>query len=133
MNRISTITRRHLIPITLTAFNFMAFGPLGAMAALQGPPGGVPISEEFTTLEALFDFLKTVVQWILVFGLLVAVAAIIWGGIKYVTAGGNSEKAGEGAKIVGYSLLGVAIMVLAYALVNIIASVFGVNNAPNIR
>jgi len=65
-----------------------------------------------------------VLKWPWITGLIIAVGMIIWGGIKYVTAGGNQEKAGEGAKIVGYSLLGVAIMVLAFALVNIVASIF---------
>ena len=80
MNRIIQITRRHLVYTSALIVGFMAFGPR-AFAELQGP-NNVPISDEFDSLQKLFDFLKTIVQWLLVFGLLIAVAMIIWGGIK---------------------------------------------------
>ena len=130
MNRTIQITRRHLASIGAAVVSFVALLPQVSFA-IQGP-GNVPIAKSINNLEEVFDFLKVIVQWFLVFGLLLAVAMIIWGGIKYVTAGGNSEKAGDGAKIVGYALLGVAVMVLAWALVNIVASFLGVSNVRSL-
>jgi len=129
VNRIIQITRRHLVSVIATLANIMILAPT-SVGAFTGP-GDVPIAPGIGSIEEVFDFLKVIVQWLLVFGLLLAVAMIIWGGIKYITAGGNQEKAGEGAKIVGYSLIGVAVMVLAYALVNIVASFLGVSG--NVR
>ena len=123
MNRIIQITRRYLtsMGVSLLAFLYPAMGL--AQGFINDPPQ-VADRNPFVDLPTLLEFLRDAVGWLLAFGLIIAVGMIIWGGIKYVTAGGNQEKAGEGAKIVGYSLLGVAIMVLAFALVNIVASIF---------
>lgn len=127
MKKLVNSTRGYLATAGALVFGLLTIGVSSAQGQINGPRGGAPQAPGITDLQGVFDFLKVIVQWILAFGLLAAVAMIIWGGIKYVTAGGNSEKAGEGAKIVGYALVGVAVMVLAYALVNIVASVFGVD------
>lgn len=99
-----------------------------AIGVIEPPPKIAP--PEIDSIQKFFDLFKTLIGWLLAFAILIGVVAIIFGGITYVTAGGNSERAGTAAKVVGYALLGIAIMVLAFALVNIIASLVGANTTP---
>jgi type IV secretion system pilin len=55
----------------------------------------------------------------------VAVIVIVLAGIKFVTAGGEPAKIEEAKKMILYSVIGVAIMILANGLIQIIRNVLG--------
>jgi hypothetical protein len=48
------------------------------------------------------------------------VAAIIYGGFLYMTAGGNEDQAGTGKKAITAGIIGLAIVLSAWALTNFI-------------
>jgi TRAP-type C4-dicarboxylate transport system permease small subunit len=52
--------------------------------------------------------------------MVVAILMIIIGGFMYVTSAGSEERAKSGRKTVMYALMGVAVVILAYVLVNIV-------------
>ncbi len=52
----------------------------------------------------------------------IAVIFVIYGGILYVTAGGEQEKVDSGKKILMYAGAGLVIILLSFALVNTILS-----------
>ena len=102
--------------------------PAATLAAGDFYPDRPPITVPDSTINNIGDFyLATcaVTQWILVFGLIIGVAFVIWGGIKYVTAGGDSSGETDAKKIIRNALIGVVFLVLAVALVRMIASFFG--------
>ena len=47
---------------------------------------------------------------------IVAVVIILWGGFVWMTAGGNDEKVGEARKIIFSGIIGLAIVLSAYAI-----------------
>ena len=68
----------------------------------------------------------------MVFGLIIGVAFIIYGGVRYITSGGDENKSGDAKKTILTALVGVVFLVLAVALVRIVASFFGATNAQNL-
>ncbi|MBU2524777.1 pilin [Patescibacteria group bacterium] len=64
------------------------------------------------------NLIQTMLSFLLGFLGLVAVIMIIYGGILYVTAGGNEENATKGKKILMYAVVGIVIIFISYALVN---------------
>ncbi len=59
-----------------------------------------------------------IINYILMFLGLIAVAYIIWAGIKMVTSGGNESKVKEGQKTITYAVVGLLVIFLSYAIVN---------------
>jgi Type IV secretion system pilin len=58
-----------------------------------------------------------------------AVIAIIWGGFKYITSGGDSGKVGNAKSTLLYAVIGLAVAVVAQVIVNFVITES--NNAVN--
>ena len=52
----------------------------------------------------------------------VAVVIILFGGFKWMTAGGNEEKVGEARKLIIAGIIGLAIILSAYAIASFVIS-----------
>ena len=57
-----------------------------------------------------------IIQWILGLLGLIAVVMILIGGFKWMTAGGNDERVGQAKKWIFSGIIGLAIILSAYAL-----------------
>jgi len=75
-------------------------------------PENVPTSFDQAVINAT--------NWILGFVIMIAVLAVVWGGIQYLTSAGNEDQARSGKKTIQYALTGLVIAGLAYAIINII-------------
>jgi len=53
---------------------------------------------------------------------IVAVALVIWGGYMYMTAAGNEEQSADGRKIVVAGVVGLIIILAAYAIASFVVS-----------
>ena len=73
---------------------------------------GIAVEESFR------QFLITWTNFFLQFLALIAMIALIYAGFLYVTAAGNDEQAGKAKKIIGWVVIGIIVILLAYALVN---------------
>jgi len=62
-----------------------------------------------------------VIQWVLGILALVAVIMIIYGGFMWMTAGGNEEKVEKAKKIISAAVIGLIIVLLAWAIVIFVA------------
>ncbi|MDP3963722.1 MAG: hypothetical protein Q8Q39_04460 [bacterium] len=101
---------------------------LGRVALAIDRPSDFGIDVPTSDIDDIGDFYDVVcitTQWIMVFGLIVGVLFVIWGGVKYVTSGGDSSREGDAKKIIINAIIGVVFLVLAVAIVRIIASFFG--------
>lgn len=58
-----------------------------------------------------------IVQWVLGFLGLVAVIMILIGGFQWMTAGGNEEKVAGAKKIISAAVIGLIVILLAWAIV----------------
>ncbi|MFH1533416.1 MAG: PKD domain-containing protein [Nitrospirota bacterium] len=77
-------------------------------------------AEELTASTDLRDFIITIVNWALTFLGLISVLIIIYGGVLYVTSGGEEEKVQTGKKAITYAAIGILIILGSYAFVNTI-------------
>lgn len=57
---------------------------------------------------------------------ILAVIMIIYGGIRYTTSGGNQTHVTAGKNSLLYAIVGLIVAILAWAIVNFVASQFGV-------
>lgn len=64
-----------------------------------------------------------VINYILLFLGLIAVIMILWGGFQWLTAGGNEEKVDKAKKILTAAIIGLVIVLFAYAIANFVISV----------
>lgn len=112
------------------------FLPTGAVLALFGikkvfayspplPAASLVPSTEVNEIVEFYNIICVTTQWFLVFGLIIGVLFVIWGGIKYVTSHGDSTSESDAKKIIRNAMIGVAFLILAVALVRIVASFFG--------
>lgn len=52
---------------------------------------------------------------------------LMWGGIKYITSGGDSKNIEEANRIVTWALLGVLFLVIAFLVLRVVYAFTGVN------
>jgi len=66
------------------------------------------------------DIAERVIQFAMSFLGLIAVAIILYGGFKWMTAAGNDEKVDEAKKLIGAGIVGLIIIVAAYSIVTFV-------------
>lgn len=64
------------------------------------------------------SIITTVVNFALVIVGIIAVIYLIYGGITYVTAGGDAERAGKGRVTITNAIIGIVIIIAALAIYN---------------
>ncbi len=64
----------------------------------------------------IVDRIMTIGDWLFAGLMAVSSIFIVWGGINYVTSGGDSTKFEEGRKKITYALVGVAVAFLSKAI-----------------
>jgi TRAP-type C4-dicarboxylate transport system permease small subunit len=73
--------------------------------------------------KTLYDILLNIVSWILWLAGAFALIYLIYGGIIYITAAGNEEKTKAGKNAIVYAIIGIAIVVLSFVIVNWIGDI----------
>ncbi|PIT90760.1 MAG: hypothetical protein COU22_00405 [Candidatus Komeilibacteria bacterium CG10_big_fil_rev_8_21_14_0_10_41_13] len=63
---------------------------------------------------------STIINVLLGFLGIIAVVIILLGGFKWMTAGGNDEKTGEARKLIGAGVVGLIIILAAYAIASFV-------------
>lgn len=61
----------------------------------------------------------------MVFGLILGVLFIIYGGVRYITSGGDDTKAKDAKSTIFTAIVGVVFLLLAIAIIRMIAALFG--------
>lgn len=102
--------------LVAVASSLMTLGVPMALAQEVVPTGTINDIAGFRTLAT------TAMNWVFTFFLIVAVIFLIVGGFQYLTAGGDPEKQTGARSRIIYSLIGVAVAVLALTLIRIIGS-----------
>jgi hypothetical protein len=67
-----------------------------------------------------------IINWVLILAAALAIIYLVYGGIMYITAGGDAEKATKGRTAVVNAIIGIVIILLAFLLVTWVNSI--VNN-----
>lgn len=106
-------------------FSFLFLLPSRSFAVDLCPAG------QFDALCKLQLTDKNPIIWNVV-NILIVIAAIlslfflIWGGIKWITSGGDKTKVDEARKTLTAAIIGLIITLLAFFIITLIASLFGI-------
>lgn len=101
--------------LMIGALTFISVFPAIASA---GGAIGPPDKPEIVAEGSLRAIVLRIVNYFLGFLGLLAVIMVIYGGVTYVTAAGKDEAVGNAKKIIMYALIGIIIILLAFAIVN---------------
>ena len=81
----------------------------------ENPPENVPDDIEVAVMN--------LTNWILGFIAIIATLVIIYGGVMYLTAGGNEDTVANAKKTIAAGVIGMVIAGLAYAMVIVVSTV----------
>ena len=75
--------------------------------------------------QSLSDLIVNVIRLMLLFAGAIAVVFVIIGGYQYLVSAGNEEVAEKGKKTLINAIIGIVVVVLAYAIINVIVNLVG--------
>jgi len=70
-------------------------------------------------------------NWFFVIMSFLCIAVIVWAGVTYATAGGNEDKVQKAKSRLIYALIGITIVISAYAIIQLIKSLAQGNIFPS--
>lgn len=71
----------------------------------------------------LSDLLARILEWVTASIGIVALVVLVWGGVRYMTAGGNEERAAQAKKFMTYAVVGVAFSIGSLIVIRFIADI----------
>ena len=72
--------------------------------------------------KKISDLLTSIIQWLLGLVAMLALLALIVGGVRIMTAFGNEQQVAAGKKIILWAIIGLAVVLGAYAIITLISS-----------
>jgi hypothetical protein len=94
-----------------------------ASAAATGDWGTIIFPS--TKISSLTGLVSAIIDWLLVLAGALAVIAIIYSGLMYITSGGDTAKAENAKKNLIWAIIGVVVIALALVIVNTVVNVVG--------
>ena len=76
-------------------------------------------------IAGIKKLLSTVVDWLVIIGVVIAAIFIVTGGLKYMFAGGESEKADKAKTQLLNCIIGLAIVLGVYLIINTVLKLLG--------
>lgn len=89
-------------------------------------------SFEGTNQNSLVNILVNIARFLTYIGVGLSVLFMVWGGIRYITSNGNEETAGNAKQILINATIGLVVSIVAFTIVNILASLLQGNVAGDI-
>lgn len=82
-----------------------------------------PVFAQSADISKVQSFIQNIIQIFVTLAGLVATAFLVWGGFRYITSSGNPEALDGAKKTVMYSAIGLAIVLGAFVLSNIVTQI----------
>lgn len=79
-----------------------------------------PAYAQSSDVEKVKTFIQSIIQVLVTLAGLLAAGFFVWGGVGYITSSGNPEALDRSKKTIVYSAIGLAIVVAAFVLSNIV-------------
>ncbi|MFA5107528.1 MAG: hypothetical protein WC497_04350 [Patescibacteria group bacterium] len=98
--------------LSLAGLALLTFAPTVSALTIDNGYG----TNIYGTDKPLSEQITAIIQWVLGFLALVAVIMIIYGGFIWLTAAGNEERVGQAKKIISAAIIGLVIILLAWAI-----------------
>lgn len=128
----SNKVRKIILP-AISYFTAM-IAPVSALAA-----GTQLVPNEIKGIDNIVSVIRAIIQFILVVAFVLAFIMLLIGGIRWITAGGDEKAVGSARNMITAALIGLVVVLVAYALIKLVETFFGVNiisegvTIPNIR
>jgi len=93
-------------------------------------PPAVEVDTQLTEKVSFTNFgslLGNIVLAAMIISGLMVFFYLIWGGVQYITSGGDKEQAESARNRITYALIGLVIVIGSYAITKLIEAFFGVN------
>lgn len=124
------------IAIFLSSLGLFAYSAIPAFAAttIDPCPQG-----NFNNLCSKFQagdtgrIISTVITFLLIAAVVVALFYLIYGGIRWITSGGDKGKVDEARKHVIAAIVGLIIAFVAYFIIQIVLNVFGLGSINTLQ
>ncbi len=99
---------------------------------LTGLIVATPVFAQSADVSKIENFIQNIIQVFVTLSGLIATGFFVWGGVRYITSSGNPEALDGAKKTIFYSSVGLAIVLGAFVLSNIVSglatSAFGAGN-----
>jgi hypothetical protein len=86
---------------------------------LAGPDGTIP------TIQCIFPLFQNIITAALVFGGVVALVFLIWGGLKLLRSQGDQKQVQGARQTITYAIIGLILIFLSFFIVNTLATITG--------
>lgn len=96
---------------------------LGITALAQGPDIGINYATNLNlagTNQDPRDAAVNIVRYLMTFLGIIAVVVILFGGFKWMTAGGNEDRVADAKKLIVAGIIGLIIVLAAFAIVQFV-------------
>ncbi|MDP3997025.1 MAG: hypothetical protein Q8P73_00790 [bacterium] len=110
--------------VSIIFFSLFFFLITTSNIVLAGPvvdPGGPGSSSGFTnplgSVTKIELFLQNIINWLLGLVGLLALLALIWGGIMYVVSLGDDNRVQHAKKIIFWAIVGLIVIALSYTII----------------
>jgi len=82
------------------------------------------------TIESILFQFENIAFLVIDLLLVLGTVVFLWGVVRYVTAGGDSEKVAEGRNLIIFGIIGLAVMVSVWGIVWLVADTFDLGGEP---
>lgn len=86
----------------------------------------VPPQLDEVSKNSVVDIVRGIIQFILVIAFVLAFIMLLIGGIRWITAGGDEKAVGSARNMITAALIGLVIVLVAFALIKLVEQFFGV-------
>jgi hypothetical protein len=83
-------------------------------------PEGVEQRDDFNLRQAIID----IINYVLTFLGIIAVAIVIWAGFLLLTSAGNEEQVSSAKSTIIYALIGIVVILISWVLVQFVVQIF---------
>jgi len=97
------------------------------MISAQNPVGNISIDIPDAFDRDIGDFFSLALQVVLVVAGILVFAYLIWGGIEWITSGGDSGKTEKARNKITGAIIGLIILVSAYAIFQLVLGLLGIS------
>ena len=123
--------KKKLIVLAGSVATFAPFAVLAQVGTIGSTSGGCDISQSgtlFGVLCRLGQLFNAVIPVLIALGVLY----FVWGVVQYVISGDEEAKKGGRDKII-FGIIGLAVIIGVWGLVNFLRNTFGLNNNTNVQ
>lgn len=100
----------------------------GYLFFLAVPAFAQDLGHDPATFRDLEEYIRVILNRVTSLGLIAVFVMLLWGGFKYMTAGGNPEANQAAQKIITYAVLGLVLLIGAWFILRFIAVFTGLDD-----